>query len=168
MKFLSLIIAFVLLSSVLQADTTKHSVEDFLHVNVEGAEAANTLRALDLPMIEGRAGKGKTFSTSKDSVSLYCYKRHYNVVENACDFTFDFRGIHNDVTLKAERSGMRFIFNNPKDSETLFNALLVPDYFAEGKRIRILDIDNGEVVVDCRNDSRQENSEPSCSVLVKL
>lgn len=168
MRNLSLVIAFILISSALQAETHKYSVEDFLYVQVEGTEAANALRALDLPMTEGSSGKGKIFSTSKNSVTLYCYKRHYNVVENACDFKFDLRGIHNDVTLKTERNGMRFIFNNPQDSEKLNKALLVPDYLAEGKLIKILEVDNGEVIVDCRTGSNQENAQPTCSVLVRL
>ena len=168
MRISSLIMAYILISSALQADTVKHHVEDFLHVQVEGSEAATTLRALDLPMVEGRAGKGKTFSTSKNSVTLDCYKRHYNVIEHACDFQFDFRGIHNDVTLKAERNGMRFIFNNPKDSQKLNQVLLVPDYIAEGKIIKILEVDNGELVFDCRVDANQENAQPTCSILVRL
>jgi hypothetical protein len=168
MRLLTFLISFVVLSSLLQAETHKYSVEEFLHVTFEGKEASETLRAFDLPMEEGSSGKGKLFKTSKNSVELYCFKRHYNVEPYACHFTFDLRGLANDVTLKTESKGMRFVFNNQSDSDALYNALLVPDYILEGKIVKVLEIDNGEVVIDCRLDSRRENAKPSCSILANL
>lgn len=168
MRLLALVISFVVLCSLLQAETRSYSVEEFIHVNFEGKEAAQTLRALDLPMEEGPSGKGKLFQTAKNSVQLYCFKRHYNVEPYACQFTFDMRGLANDIYLKSEGKGMRFVFNNQADSDRLYKALLVPDYILEGKTVKILEIDNGAVVIDCRLDSRREDAKPSCSVLTSL
>ncbi|MFM8269558.1 MAG: hypothetical protein ACKN9V_05150 [Pseudomonadota bacterium] len=169
MRFLLAVLGFTLITSLAQAGTRKDSVEEFLHVTFEGEEAVNVYRSLDLPVGQLSEGKGKNFRTRDGSVDLSCFNRHYNANEPyACHFIFDFRGLSKEVTLKSELKGMRFILNNPKTSKELYDALLVPVAVVQGKLLKILEVDSGEVVIDCRLDANRTNANPQCSVLTTL
>lgn len=150
MRLFSLVIGYVLFSSLLQADIYKYSVEDFYHVRFEGDEAERVYRAFNLDDTDWREGKGRVFLTSRDSIELYCFNRHYNVIPYACHFTFDLRGLKKDVKFKAEGNYFRLILTEEKDIQSLKEALLENP----------LVVGNEDVVVECTDEA--------CGVKVKL
>ena len=168
MRLLALIAGLVLLSGALQAETEKHHVEEFLHVRFEGREAEKVIRSLDLPYEQESEGKGKVFSTADRAVHLYCFNRHYNVEPYACHFTFDLRGLSKLVTVKPEAQGIRLVLTSEKESLALYNALLVPEGVFNQQITKILEIENGDVIIDCRKDARRSSAAPQCSIFTTL
>lgn len=149
MRYLALVLSFVVLSSLLQAEVTKYPVEDFLHIRFEADEAERVYRAMNLPDVQWNEGEGRVFLTSQESVELYCFNRHYNVIPWACHFTFDLRGLKSDVKFKAERNGIRLVLTQTEDIERLKDVLLENP----------LVVGQNDVVVEC--DSQ------TCSILIK-
>lgn len=169
MRFLLSVVTLILVTSLSQAETNKYSVEEFLHVTFEGREAINVYRVLDLSEEQLSEGKGKNFRTTDGSVDLSCFNRHY--VPNdpyACHFTFDFRGLSKQVELKPDSKGMRIVLKNEQTARELYEALLVPVAVYKSKLIKTLEIENGEVVIDCRLDTLRPDSAPQCSILTAL
>lgn len=169
MRFALSLLGLVFVASFSQAETHKYTVEDFLHVTFEGKEAERVYRSFELPEGQLSEGKGKNFRTTDGSVELSCFNRHYNATEPyACHFVFDFRGLSKQVTLKSDSKGMRIQLNNLMTAAELYEALLVPVASFEGKLLKILEIENGEVVIDCRLDARRSDANPECSILTTL
>ena len=149
MRYLALVLSFIVLSSLLQAQVTKYPVEDFLHIRFEADEAERVYRTLNLPDLNWTEGEGRVFQTSQESIELYCFNRHYNVIPWACHFTFDLRGLKSDIKFKAERNGIRLVLTQSEDIERLREDLLENP----------LVVGQNDVVIEC-------NSE-NCSVLIK-
>jgi hypothetical protein len=169
MRFLLSLACFILVSSFSQAETHKYSVEEFLHVTFEGKEAVTVYDSLDLPVGQLSEGKGKNFRTDDGSIELSCFNRHYNANEPyACHFIFDFRGLSNQIVQKSEAKGVRLVLTNPETATKLNQALLVPVAVYKSKLIKNLEIDNGEVVITCKQDQLKPNATPECSVFIKL
>lgn len=168
MRILALLVALVLLAGVLQAETEKHQVEEFLHVRFEGREAEKVIRSLDLPYGQESEGKGKIFSTADGATQLYCFNRHYHVEPYACHFTFDLRGLSKLVTVKPEAKGIRLVLTSEKESLALYHALLVPEGVFNQQLVKILEVENGDVIIDCRKDLRRSSAAPQCSIFTTL
>ncbi|NBX76186.1 MAG: hypothetical protein EBQ92_06495 [Proteobacteria bacterium] len=169
MRFLLSFVCFVLVASFSKAETHKYSVEEFLHVTFEGRDAVTVYDSLDLPTQQLSEGKGKNFRTNDGSIELSCFNRHYNANEPyACHFIFDFRGLSNQVVQKSEAKGVRLVLTNPETATRLNKALLVPVAVYKSKLIKTLEIDNGEVVITCKEDQLRPGQAPECSVFIKL
>ncbi|NBT59347.1 hypothetical protein EBT16_11250, partial [bacterium] len=161
MRFLSTLFGLVLVASTSQAEVKKYPVEEFLHVRFEGNEAATVYQSLDLSTQQLSEGKGKSFSTTDGSIELNCFNRHFNATAPfACHFIFDMRGLSNQVFMKPEAKGMRFVLKNTETAKELYEALRVPVAVLEGKTVKYLEIENGEVVIDCRLDARRSDASP--------
>lgn len=134
------------------AKTDIYHVEEFLHVQFEGQEAAVLLKSLNLPQEQTSGGPGKSFATQDRGVELSCFKRHYNVVDYACQVSFDLRGFSKTTKIKESSKGLQIQIVDPKANQELYEALSVPGSLENGDSPKSFETADEKFLLECSTD----------------